>query len=79
MLRMSDKPQGRHHCAYIPADLPMPDECVDYMAYTLVPCSWLVNFGPIEARQPLVRVSNGTMEWIEATLRVRPSDTPFLP
>lgn len=79
MLRLSDKRQGRAHCAYTPADVSTPDECVDYMAYTLVPWAWLVDLGPIEAHQALVRVSNGTAAWIEEGLGVRPDETLFLP
>ena len=79
MLRLSDKRQGRSHCAHIPADVTRPDECVDYMAYTLVPWAWLVDLGPIEARQALVRVSNGTAAWTEERLGVRPNETLFLP
>lgn len=79
MLRLSDKRQGRTHCAHIPVDVPLPDECVDYLAYTLVPWAWLVDLGPIEAQQSLVRISNGTAAWIEERLGVRPNETLFLP
>ena len=79
MLRLSDKRQGQEHCAHIPADIPPPDECVDYMAYTLVPWAWLVDLRPIEAHQTLVRVSNGSAAWIEARLGVRRNETLFLP
>ncbi|KAI9566298.1 hypothetical protein HD554DRAFT_2277757, partial [Boletus coccyginus] len=79
MLRLSDKRQGRSHCAHIPANIPPPDECVEYMAYTLVPWKWLVDLRQIEAQQALVRVSNGTAAWIEERLGVRPNETFFLP
>ncbi|KAH0825978.1 hypothetical protein J3R83DRAFT_7573 [Lanmaoa asiatica] len=78
MIRLSDKRQGRIHCAHIPADVPLPDECVDYMAYTLVPWAWLVDLEPIAAQQALVRASNGTAAWIEEWLGVRPNETLFL-
>ncbi|KAF8551105.1 hypothetical protein OG21DRAFT_1445693 [Imleria badia] len=79
MLRLSDKQQGQSHCAYIPADIPPPDECMDYMAYTLVSWAWLVDLRPIEAQQTLVRASNGTATWIEERLGVRLNETLFLP
>ena len=79
MLRLSDKRKGRTHCAYVPADIPQPDECVDYMTYTLVPWAWLVDLRPIEAQQTLIRVSNGTAAWIKENLGVRPNETLFLP
>ncbi|KAH0825951.1 hypothetical protein J3R83DRAFT_7546 [Lanmaoa asiatica] len=79
MLRFSDKWQGRSHCVHIPVDAPLPDECVDYMAYTLVPWAWLVDLEPIAAQQALVRASNGTATWIEEWLGVRPNETLFLP
>ena len=80
MLRLSDKRQGQSHCAHIPVDIPQPDECADYMAYTLVPWAWLVDLGPIEVlQQALVRVSNGTAAWIEERLGIRPNETLYLP
>ena len=79
MLQLSDKRQGRSHCAHLPVDITPPDECADYMAYTLVPWAWLVDLGPVEARQTLVRVSNGTAAWIEERLGVHSNETLFLP
>ena len=78
MIQLSDKHQGRRHCAHIPVDVPIPDECTDYIAYTLVPWAWLVDFRPIEAHQTFVRVSNGSATWIEERLGVRPNETLFL-
>lgn len=79
MLRLSDKRRGRDHCAYIPVDVPRPDECADYMTYTLVPWAWLVDLGPIAAQQALVRASNGTAAWVEEWLGVRDNETLYLP
>ena len=79
MLQLSDKRQGRSHCAYVPPDILPPDECVDYMAYTLVPWAWLVDLRPISAQQTLVCVSNGTAAWIEERLGVSPNQTLFIP
>lgn len=79
MLRLSDKRQGQIHCTRIPADVPRPDECIDYMAYTLIPWAWLVDLGPIEAQQALVRVSNGTAAWIEGWLGIHPNETLLMP
>ncbi|KAG9308220.1 hypothetical protein JVU11DRAFT_12236 [Chiua virens] len=36
-------------------------------------------FGPLEAQQTLVRVSNGTTEWIEERLDIHPNEMLFLP
>ncbi|KAF8435832.1 hypothetical protein L210DRAFT_3550755 [Boletus edulis BED1] len=78
MLRLSDKRQGRGHCARIPQDVPQPDECVDYMAYTFIPWAWLVDLQPLKAQQGLVQVLNGTAEWIEEMLDVRRNETLLL-
>ncbi|KAG8219198.1 hypothetical protein J3R82DRAFT_9 [Butyriboletus roseoflavus] len=79
MLRLSDKRQGRVHCARIPVDVPRPDECADHMTYTLVPWAWLVDLRPIAAQQALVRASNGTAAWRTEWLGVRHNETLHLP
>ncbi|KAH0825962.1 hypothetical protein J3R83DRAFT_7557 [Lanmaoa asiatica] len=71
MLRLSDKRQGRSHCAHIPADV--------LHCATLVPWAWLAGLRPIATQQALVRALNGTVTWIEEWLEVRPNETLFLP
>ncbi|KAF8835505.1 hypothetical protein BDN67DRAFT_998669 [Paxillus ammoniavirescens] len=71
--------EGLKHCVDVPKDIPMPDECLDYFDYTLVPWEWLVDLTEVKAHQRLVQISNYTSAWLFEKLNISQADTLVLP